>query len=319
MEYGSKSIPFELIIKIPPPLQTGVTMVSGKFWFLIGNRVNIKHMENAIGTQIPVARHLDDVDDLRTFGRDGELLPNQEEGARNYAMELVKRVHQEGKGAILLLCSTRLRGVQTGELIVEQIKEIDPSIKSVLSTNEALANMYEGAVHLPDDYKTGDKFPGFSIARDAFSKEVFGEHHNFLYRFGDPVKFNGGHKYPELVGYFDEYGESYRDFLVRMFDFILNTAKNLDRLNNKTKIALITHSQQYQMFYHLQSVMKDVQMGKLDLNPGELPLICWQRYLERIGLEKPVYDVRYIDTDGLYDDKNIEILEQEISYLKDLK
>ena len=275
-------------------------------------------MENSVGNQIPVVRHLEDVDDLETFGRDGELLPNQEDEAKEYAIELVQQVHKEGKGAILLLCSTRLRGIQTGQLIAEQIKQIDPSIKSVLSTNEALANMYEGTVHLPDHYKAGDEFPGFSVARGIFGKETFGENPNFLYKFGDPVKLDEGYKYPELVGCFDEYGENYRDFLVRMFNFIIDTSKNTDRLNNRTKIALVTHSQQYQMFYDIQSVIEDVQTGKLSLAPGQLPIICWQRYTERVRLEKPVYDVRYIDTDGLYNDNNVKILEQEISYLKNL-
>jgi len=276
-------------------------------------------MENVVNNKIPIARHLDDVDDLRTFGRDGELLPNQEDSAKDYAKELVQRVHEEGKGAVLLLCSTRRRGIQTGQLIATQIKEIDPNIKLVITTNQALANIYEGVVHLPDDYKAGDKFLGFSVAKDVFNKEVFGSRPNFLYRFGDPVKSNSGNKYPELDGYFDEYGESYRDFLVRMFNFILETSKNRNRFDGKTKIAVVTHSQQYQMFFDLQSVMKDVQEGKIDLIPGELALICWQRYLERIKLEKPVYHVRYIETDGFYNDKNINVLEQEVAYLKDLK
>lgn len=275
-------------------------------------------MKNFESNDIPVIRHLDDVDDLRTYGRDGILLPEQETTAIRYANEILKRTQSEGKSAVLLLCSTLKRGVETGHLIAFQIKKEDPKIKIRLSEKNALSSLYEGVANLPDNYNAGDVFPGFSIGKKVFSQEVFGEKPNFLYRFGDPIKLDTGYKYPELVGHFKEYGESYRDFLIRLFSLIIETAKNIDRTRKRTKIVVITHSQQYQMFYDLQTIAKDILTQGIVLEPGQLPLMCWKRYSERLLAGKPTYDVRYITIDSLCEDKVIDMLNREIEYLSKL-
>ena len=274
-------------------------------------------MENF--NSIPVLRHLDDVDDLREYGRDGILLPNQESAVKNYAEELINNLHEENKQALLLLCSTAKRGVQTGQLISEEVKEEDPAIKVVLSENPALANMYEGEINLPDSYKAGDKFPGFSIGKKAFAEEVFGQNPNFLYRFGDPVDLGDGrYKYPELLGYFTEFGESYRDFMVRLLKLILDTAHNIERTQQNTKVVAVTHSLQYQMFYDLQGITEDIISGDPAIESGKLALICWERYQERIKAGVPTYEVRYIDIDNLCNEKVLSFLVEEINYLNSL-
>lgn len=269
---------------------------------------------------IPVIRHLEDVDNLKDFGRDGGLMPNQEDDARVYADQLVDQVHLENKRALLLLCSTWRRGVQTGQLIREQVKSRDPKIKTVLSQNQALSTMYEGAPNLPADYAAGEKFAGFSIGKQAFSNEVFGKEPNYLYRFGDPVvQEEGKYKYPELAGLFTEYGESYRDFMVRLLELVVGTAQDISRLNEKTKVVAITHSLQYQMFYDLQSVAAELVSHGSEFELGKLPIICWEKYKERIGKTPITYEVRQIDINHLCDEKVVAFLSAEIEYLKKLK
>lgn len=274
-------------------------------------------MENI--NAIPVIRHLDDIDDLKEFGRDGDLLPDQEPAAREYAHELVNTIHSEKKQALLLLCSTSRRGIQTGELISEEVRKEDSTIKVVSSENPALANMYEGVPNLPDTYIAGDKFPGFSIGKKVFSQEVFGDNPNFLYKFGDPMTLaDGTHKHPELQGYFSEYGESYRDFMVRLLKLIIDTAHNAERFSQKTKIAIVTHSLQYQMFYDLQAITEDVIKGGATIEPGQIPVLCWQKYQERMKQGAPIYEVRYIDINNLCNESVVSILAEEINYLNSL-
>lgn len=269
---------------------------------------------------VPVIRHLDDVDDLRQFGRDGILLENQESEAKKYADELVDALHTENKQALLLLCSTRKRGVQTGEIISDEIKKRDSKIKVAIVQNESLANMYEGVVNLPDDYQAGDKFPGFVIGKKVFFDEVFGENQNLLYRFGDPVDLgDGNYKYPELKGQFSEYGESHRDFMVRLLNLVMDTAHNIERLHKKVKIVAITHSLQYQMFYDLQSIAEDIVKRGVEVDIGKVHMLCWEKYQERMLQGPPTYDVRHIDISNLCDPKIIEVLEKEIEYLSNLK
>lgn len=268
----------------------------------------------------PVIRHLDDVDDLKQFGRDGILLPNQELEAYKYTKDLVKTVHSEGKKAVLLLCSARKRGFQTGQLISDEIYKIDPTLKVRVVRKKALENMDEGSFILPDSYKSGDKFPGLVLGKKIFNQEVFGLNPNLLYRFGDPVDLGGGnYKYPELKGYFNNYGESHRDFMVKLLKLIVETSENIERLYKNTKVVVITHSLQYQIFYDLKSIAEDVVGDNIEIRPGEIHSLCWKKYQERIGLNAPKYDIRYIDSGILSNHKIINIIKKEIDYLNNLK
>ncbi len=267
----------------------------------------------------PIIKHLKDEDDFLKFGRDGEILPGQEEDAKKYAAELVELAKKEGKRAIFLLSSNFRRTTQTAEKIKEQINDSNPDLKVIISTNDALGNINDGEINIPPDYKPGDKLPGFTIGKEIFNKEVFNNSNpNFLYKFGDPVWNGVDYKYPELKGYFKQFGENYRDFLVRTLSLILDTSKNIDRLDKNTKVVVVAHGLQYEMFYDLQTIAKDMIDEKVSLKPGDFAQLCWKRYNERISKQKSGADVRYIDIGILNDEKIVETLRTEINYLSSL-
>ena len=54
-------------------------------------------MEKFKKTSIPVVRHLDDIDDLLKFGRDGDLLPGQDNIAKDFAQDILKTAKYENK------------------------------------------------------------------------------------------------------------------------------------------------------------------------------------------------------------------------------
>ncbi len=276
--------------------------------------------ENASGN-IAVIRHLDDVDDLFNFGRDGDLISGQEMKANLIAQEVYSEIKKDSRDAAMFICSNMKRATQTADLIVDQLREIDGGLKLRVVAENDLAAIHQGEFILPSDYKSGDSFVGLDLANKAFTKEVFtSDDHNYLYKFGDPVlQKDGSYKYPELVPHFKSYGESNRDFLLRIYNLIVRTHDKIEKFNSKTKAVVVTHSQLYQIFRDLNTVAGMIKNEGLDIKTGELPELCWSLYPERFEREKPTYGINYISIESLCDSEVIEFLKKEIEYLKNLK
>ena len=272
-------------------------------------------------TNIPVMRHFDDIDDLLNFGRDSDLIPGQEESATPVAKEIYSKVLRENKSAVMFVCSGRKRAVQTAGLVADKLEEMDNNLKIRIVAEERLEAIDQGKFILPVGYKPGEPFPGLSLANKVFSKEVFGlEKGNYLYKFGDPVLLDdGSYKYPELLPYFESYGENNRDFLLRIYELVVETYHKLDKLSSKTEVVVVTHAQLYQILRDLSTVAEMVKKQNLTFATGKLPELCWKLYSERFKNEKPSYNTNYISIENLGDPDIIQLLNREIEYLKDLK
>lgn len=270
---------------------------------------------------VPIVRHLEDVDDLIRFGRDGDLIPGQESEAKNIAEKFIEECKKEGKEAIILVCSSRKRGVKTAEAVAGAIRAIDKDIKVRIAEEDALASIYEGEFILPDDYKAGDPFLGLPIANKIFNNEAFESNPpNDLYKFGDPVLLqNGSYKYPELLPYFKSYGESNRDIMLRTYLLIIQTYEKIHKLNSKTKVVVITHAQHYQIFRNLSIIAKKVIDEGFKFNVGEIPRLCWKLYKERSMTVKPTYDINFIPVEELCSSETIKLLKDELRYLDELQ
>ncbi len=270
---------------------------------------------------IPVMRHFDDIDDLLSFGRDGDLIPGQEEQAAPIAQEIDADVKKEGKGAVMFVCSSKRRAIQTADLIADQLHKLDDKIKVRVTKDEALDAIYQGEFILPADYKPGDKFLGLELAGRAFAQEALvPDKGNYLYKFGDPVlQDDKSYKYPELVPYFKSYGESNRDLLLRIYDLVVRASEQADKLNSRTKVVAVTHSQLYQVFRDLNTVANMVKDDGFELKTGELPKLCWDLYSERFKREKPTYALNYVSIENLCDPAILGLLKKEIEFLKELK
>lgn len=269
---------------------------------------------------IPIVRHFDDIDDLAKFGRDGELVPGQEQIASQIAKEIFEEAKQEGKNAIMFVCSSKKRSIQTADLVAEQTRKFDSKIKTRVVEEDNLSAMYQGEFVLPPDYKAGEPFTGLSLANKIYNKEAFDyENANDLYKFGDPVlQQDGSYKYPELAEYFKSYGESNKDVMTRIYQLLIETSEKFDKLNSKTKMVVITHAQLYQIFRNLSTVAKMIKTEDLTFNTGELPRLCWRIYSERPKEEKQTYEVNFIPIEDLCDSQIIELLKNELEYLKNL-
>lgn len=274
-----------------------------------------------LDVNIPVMRHFDDINNLLKFGRDSELIPGQENKALSVAQEIYIETKKENKKAVIFICSSEKRAIQTADITVDQLRKIDNGLRLQVVAEESLTAINQGKFILPPDYKPGGPFAGFDLANKAFIKEAFAsDNGNYLYKFGDPVlQHNGSYKYPELVPYFKSYGETNRDFLLRIYGLVVRTYDKIDKLNSKTKIVVITHAQLYQIFRDLSTIANMAKNEGLDIKTGELPKLCWSLYSKRLESEKPTYGINYISIENLRDPKIIELLKKEIEYLKKLK
>lgn len=278
-------------------------------------------------------RHFEDLDDFSSGKRDGDIVENQEELAKKYSESLINKMKMEGKKGVLFITSSKKRCLQTANLIGTDLKELNPKIKIKIMSNQELNSLDEGLAIVPKNYKKGDMFNGFSLAANAMLKEAYAtdfgeENDNYLYRYGEPFLQNdGSYKYPELVKYFEAAGESYRDFLLRIFNVVKETAHKVEKFGGNIKVVVICHAQVTHILKDLQSISEKVKRGEIKIKKGELPKICWQEFLERyknrkINLSKEdaiLYYMSTLDISNLLDPELMQILEQEIEFLEELK
>lgn len=255
------------------------------------------------------------------YGRDGEIIPGQEELAYSFAKEIYDETKKEGKKAVMFICSSQARAIQAGGLISDELRKMDESIKIRLVDDFGLSNINQGKFILPPDYKPGDYYAGLDLANKIFAKEALSSHGDYLYKFGDPIlQGDNSYKYPELTPYFESYGETYRDFLVRIYEMVLETSKKVEKFDSKTKVVVVTHAQLYQILKDISDVAKMIKNDGLEVQTGDLPKLCWEQYQRRFkDQSKPTYGLNHISIENLYDPRITELLEKEIEYLKTIK
>lgn len=278
-------------------------------------------------------RHLEDLDNFSFGKRDGNIIEGQDELARKYAENLANEIKMEDRKGVLFLTSSKKRCLQTADLISIDLKRLNPKIKIKIVSNQELNSLDEGIAIVPEDYKEGDKFDGFPLAANAMLKEAHatdfgGEKDNYLYKYGDPVlQDDGNYKYPELIKYFKTAGESYRDFLLRIYNTIKETAQKAEKFGENTKVVVICHAQVAHILKDIQSISEKVKSGEVEIENGELPRMCWREFIKRYEnkkLNQYKEDVAMdfmlkLDISNLLNPEITRILDKEIVFLKELK
>lgn len=271
---------------------------------------------------IPVVRHFDEEDILTLKGRDGEILPGQEEKAQIAAKLIHSEMIKNNQRSVFFIVSTKKRTYQTADLITKELLKIDNKIKVNESVEAGLEAINEGEFIIPEGYMPGDHFVGLELASKAFDSEVYrsmGNLHanNFLYRYGDPLLLEDGtYKYPELCKYFKKPGENYKEILIRIYKIIVATHKKIEKLEKNTKVVVVTHGQPAQIFKDLCAVADKVKNGHLDFKKGKLPDLCWAEYNKRDVSARVTGQTDLVSIDNLSNPELISKLEEEITYLE---
>ena len=279
-------------------------------------------MENMENKKIPIFRHLEDNDDL-SKNRDGSLLEGQEVVAEKLTKQIYDQYITPDCKAVFIICSSKKRSFETAEIISSNLKEINPELKVRIASEASLREIDQGKIIIPTEYNAGDKFEGLQLAGRIFFKEVFagdkeGGVDNYSYRYSDPLLLeNGNYKYPELLKYFSEPGESYKDILVRVYEQIVHFSNEVDRFNDKTKFIVCSHKQIAQIFEDLLEASDLIEKEKIPFKQGDLPRVCWELFKKRTKKGLGVGEFEFISIGKLFNRKMIELLEKEIEFLKD--
>lgn len=264
---------------------------------------------------LPVIRHFKNVDDLISNGTDNPLAPNQEALAHEIGNRLVQEAKDKCCRGLVLITSPKKRTQETAQIIQKRI--LENNLKAPLVINHNLRELDQGKFVLPPEYKAGDFFEPLSEAWKAFWSETFIDHNNLLYRFGDPYS-QGELRYPELQGHFLSFGESYRDYSVRLYSAVYDFGK---RLNNfkQLKPVIVTHDSFRVNFLELENIGKEIHNGNLSVTPGSLPRLTWDNYCAHKPSQLLDYGkVSVVSTSSLLDPEVLNILQQEINILNQL-
>lgn len=272
--------------------------------------------------KISVIRHLDEIDDLDKYGRDGVLVDGQENKAEEIAGELYKELKERNKKAVLFVASPRIRTKQSAKIVINALLKKDSTLKCSLVQENDLREIDQGKFILPADYIKGERYEGLSIADKIFTKEThasdYGEKNdNYDYRYGDPVLIEDRqYKYPDLNQFFIEYGESYRDVLLRIYSLVIKTSEKINKLGENTELVVVTHGQTTQIFRDLKEVASLIKNKLVEYKEGELPKLCWGLYKKRDSSKKVTGSLDIISVEDLADPYLVEILKNETSFLK---
>lgn len=273
---------------------------------------------------IPIVRHFDEEDLITLSGRDGEILPDQEEKAKEVAKAIYFEMLKNNQKSVFFITSEKKRTSQTADLITKELIKIDSTIKINKSVERDIEAIREGEYIIPDEYKPGDYFVGLELASKAFFAEVYKSMgnlsvNNFLYKYGDPVLLkNGTYKYPELCKYFRKPGENYKELLLRIYKIIVTTHNKLHKFQKNTKVVVITHGQPAQIFKDLNIIGDKIKNEHLNFKKGELPDLCLAEYNKRDISTRVTGQTDLISMDNLSNPELISKLEEEIDYLENI-
>jgi len=281
-------------------------------------------MEN--GNKLLFSRHLDEIDDLKAFGRDAPLEKSELnlEKLRKISGAIYKKIVDEDKEAVLFVTSPRLRATETAEWIAEDLKNRGLSnLKIRFSSNQDLRATEQGEFVLPEEYSPGDFFEGLSMASAIFTKEahmsdVPGMDDNIHYKFGDPVlKPDGSYKYPELLKFFNGHGESYSETLIRIYNSVLEMSKSYEKLLGRTEVVVVSHGQIYHVLRGLLEISKMLKSGTVNFRTGDSMKLLWQIYNACDSSQKVTGICMPLDFEVLNDVQLMGLLKKEVEYLQD--
>mgnify|MGYP001620150852 CR=1 FL=1 len=261
--------------------------------------------------------HLEDVDDLKSYGRDGPLEKSEKnrEDLNKIVDAIITKIKESSKEALILVASNKIRAQETAHLVGEEIKKRLGEIKVRYAAEENLNSNDQGEFNLPEDYTPGLFFEGLSIASKIFLKESL-ENNNLHYKFGDPLKQAGdSYKYPELANYFKASGETYAEALIRIFSSVVEMSQKVDKLDSSVEVILVSHGFNFHILRGLTVLAEQIKNGSIDMNEGEIAGKIWEIYKQDTTDFKPLAYVP-LDITNLGDEQLISMLSREIERLK---
>lgn len=203
-----------------------------------------------------------------------------------------------------LFYSPKLRVKQTANILSAVLAENGIRVNHNIISK--IRELHQGSFIIKEEIISGDIYLPLLAAWKSFQEEL--SLGNLLYRFGDPLLVDGIYKYPQLLGWFTEYGENQLEFSLRLYNFI----ESLFSTPSNTLRIIVSHQAIMSRIQRLISAVNNLDKSEV-LKDGD-----FVTKIERTG-DRLVVDysqgvvISKVDTEFI-----LSIVRQELNYLRNI-
>jgi len=202
---------------------------------------------------------------------------------------------------ICLRHSNRLRAIQTTAIIAEEFFDANLLVEMVETIG--VREIYQGDF-VVRNHAHGTDYRPLVDAWDAWQAKL--NACELCYRFGDPVSLqNGGYEFPELVGWFNKFGENQGEFSLRLYQTLFDT---LSSDPNKLQV-LVGHQASCSRIQRILSSTSKLS-NKSAFEAGE-----FVRFIEKSGTRISIDHACGVVVKKPRRDLILSVLEKEINFL----
>ncbi len=258
--------------------------------------------ECSLNDALLLVRHGADVLTL-AHGLNQPLTEKTKPDIRILATQIIRHCGKIGVNGIRILYSNRLRAIQTATILAEELFAAE--IATQMCETEKLREVYQGEFTIVN-HLDGEEYKPLMDAWRAWQCEL--DACELLYRFGDPsIGLDGIPKYPELVGWFKEFGEHQKEFSLRLYLMI----KEIFEYPADGNLCMVVgHQATCSRIQRIISAVSTLTSAN-DFAPGELV-----RFLEKKGSRESIDHASGIIIRRPDRGLMLQALEKEIRYLR---
>jgi broad specificity phosphatase PhoE len=230
------------------------------------------------------------------------LIEETKPDIRILSKQLIRLCGRIGADRVVLRHSNRLRAIQTASIIAEELFAID--MPTEIMETSGVREIYQGDFIIRD-HVTGTEYKPLVDAWNAWQKKL--EACELLYRFGDPLADNTGKaEFPELVGWFKEFGEHQGDFSLRLYRML----KEVFEVSGDDLQVIVGHQASCSRMQRIVSAALRLNSAD-DFKPGE-----FVKFLEKKGSRVTIDPACGVALRKPSQSLIVPVLEKEIKYLE---
>ncbi len=232
------------------------------------------------------------------------LIEETKPDVRTLGRSLINFCQRTKAESVVLKCSNRLRAVQTASIIAEELFAMN--MPTEIMETAGVREIYQGKFIIKD-HITGNEYKPLVDAWRVWQKKL--DELELLYRFGDPlINRDGKAEFPELVGWFEQFGEHQGDFSLRLYCMLKEVFENTD---NDLQV-IVGHQASCSRMQRIISAASRLNSAN-DFRPGE-----FVRILEKKGSRVTVDHACGVIVRKPNQNLIVSILEKEINYLQSI-
>lgn len=166
--------------------------------------------------------------DIPTLSKDlnQPLTEETKPDIRALGKQMIRFFGRIGTTKIIVRHSNRLRAIQTTDILAEEL--FGANFSTEIHEAVGVREIYQGNFKILEDHVHGTEYKPLVDAWTVWQQKL--DACELLYRFGNPVTDSSGSaQHPELVGWFEEFGEHQADFSLRLYRLLADTFEDAER------------------------------------------------------------------------------------------